>query len=40
MFNFVNLLSQEMDALDDNNKVLDAEIEKYQLLNEQNEAEK
>jgi len=29
-----------MDALDDNNKVLDAEIEKYQLLNEQNEAEK
>ena len=29
-----------MDALDDNNKVLDTEIEKYQLLNEQNEAEK
>lgn len=40
LFNFVNLLTQEIDALEDNNKYLDDEIEKYQLLAEQNEAEK
>lgn len=32
------MLSQETDALEDNNKFLDQEIEKYQLLTEQNEA--
>lgn len=40
LFNFVNLLTQEIDALEDNNKYLDDEIAKYQLLAEQNEAEK
>ena len=40
LFNFVNLLTQEIDALEDNNKYLDEEIAKYQLLAEQNEAEK
>jgi hypothetical protein len=29
LFNFVNLLTQEIDALEDNNKYLDDEIEKY-----------
>lgn len=40
LFNYVNMLNQETDALEDNNKYLDSEIEKYQLLSEQNEAEK
>lgn len=40
LFNFVNLLTQEIDALEDNNKYLDEEIAKYQLLAEQNEAER
>lgn len=40
LFNYVNMLNQETDALEDNNKWLDSEIEKYQLLTEQNEAEK
>ena len=34
------MLNQETDALEDNNKWLDSEIEKYQILTEQNEAEK
>lgn len=29
LFNFVNLLTQEIDALEDNNKYLDDEIAKY-----------
>lgn len=29
LFNFVNLLTQEIDALEDNNKYLDEEIAKY-----------
>ena len=40
LFNYVNMLNQETDALEDNNKYLDSEIEKYQILTEQNEAEK
>ena len=40
LFNYVNMLGQETDALEDNNEWLDSEIEKYQLLTEQNETEK
>ena len=40
LFNYVNMLNQETDALEDNNKWLDTEIEKYRLLTEQNEVEK
>ena len=40
LFNYVNMLGQETDALEDNNEWLDSEIEKYCLLNEQNETEK
>ena len=40
LFNYVNMLNQETDALEDNNKWLDQEIEKYKLLTEHNEAEK
>ena len=29
LFNYVNMLNQETDALEDNNKYLDSEIEKY-----------
>ena len=32
LFNYVNMLNQETDALEDNNKYLDSEIEKYQLM--------
>ena len=39
LFNYVNMLNQETDALEDNNKYLDSEIEKYQLMSEQDEAE-
>ena len=39
LFNYVNMLNQETDALEDNNKYLDSEIEKYQLMCEQDEAE-
>jgi hypothetical protein len=34
------MLNQETDALEDNNKYLDSQIDKYQILTEQNEAEK
>ena len=40
LFNFVNLLNQETDALEDNNRYLDTEIEKYQLQAEHDEMNK
>lgn len=40
LFNYVNMLNQETDALEDNNRWLDSEIDKYRLLAEQNETEK
>jgi hypothetical protein len=40
LFNYVNMLNQETDAMEENNNFLDGEIEKYRLLSEKNEAEK
>ena len=40
LYNYVNMLGQETDAIEENNKFLDSEIEKYKLLNEKNEQEK
>ena len=40
MFNYVNVLLQETDGLEENIKKLDEKIEEYELLAEKNEAEK
>lgn len=40
LFNYVNVLLQETDGLEENIKKLDDQIEEYELLAEKNEAEK
>lgn len=40
MFNYVNMLNAETDAMEENNNYLDSEIEKYKLMSEKNEEER